>query len=45
MEKALDRLKEIEAISRSHMDKDTVERIYEKIPGILPGLKHWRDQE
>jgi trimethylamine--corrinoid protein Co-methyltransferase len=44
LEKALERLAEIEATPGSHMDKKTVETIYERIPGILPGLKQWKEQ-
>jgi len=39
LEKALDRLREIEAEPRSHLDADTVDRIYEEVPGLLDELR------
>ncbi len=39
VEKALQRLQEIEAEPRCHLDAETVDRIFEEIPGILTRLR------
>ena len=39
IEKALQRLSEIEALPRAYMDRQTVDKIYEAVPGLLPNLK------
>ncbi len=39
IERALEHLAALEARPRDHMDGATVERIYDSVPGLLPGLK------
>jgi trimethylamine--corrinoid protein Co-methyltransferase len=39
IEKALDRLAEIDAAPAPNLDKETVDRIYEEVPGILERLR------
>jgi trimethylamine--corrinoid protein Co-methyltransferase len=39
IEKAVERLKELEAQPRAHLSKEVVDRIYAEIPGLLPGLR------
>jgi trimethylamine--corrinoid protein Co-methyltransferase len=40
--KALETMKKIEAEPGNHLDPQTINRIYEEIPGILPSLKQSR---
>jgi trimethylamine--corrinoid protein Co-methyltransferase len=39
LEKAMDYLAELEAMPSPQLEQDTVERIFQEIPGLLPGLK------
>lgn len=39
IERALEKLAELEARPRRRLDADTVERIFRETPGLLPGLK------
>jgi chorismate mutase len=39
IEKALDRLAEIDAAPAPNLDKQTVDRIYEEVPGLLAKLR------
>lgn len=43
LERAVERLAQIEAEPRAHMDRATVDRIYDEIPGLLPALKQFVD--
>lgn len=43
IENALQRLSEIEALPRAHLDRQTVDKIYEEVPGLLPSLKQAAD--
>jgi trimethylamine--corrinoid protein Co-methyltransferase len=45
LEKALDYLAKLEAMPSPQLDKDTVEQIFQEIPGILPGLRQPDKQE
>jgi trimethylamine--corrinoid protein Co-methyltransferase len=38
---AMGRLAEIEALPARHMDRETVERVYAEVPGLLPSLKQY----
>jgi hypothetical protein len=39
LENALSYMHQLEAESAPHLDQTTVDRIFDEIPGLLPGLK------
>lgn len=44
LEKALGELNELESQPSPHMDKETVNRIYAEVPGLLPSLKKYSEE-